>query len=74
MIRYEKEGGIYKPYIGKKCIGELLMTEDGFYNYFHINDFNNGFIPSWVMKELSRKLDTLNLELELQIAKDIGND
>lgn len=49
-------------------LGELIITEDGFYNWFPIND-RKGYLSSWILKDIAAKLDELNSDWEEMIDK-----
>ena len=55
-------------------VGDILHTEDGYWNYFPSTG-NGGYIPSYMLKELSAVLDQLNGQWDFIIETDerIGN-
>lgn len=48
-------------------IGEALMTEDGFFNFFP--EQNNGYWPPHLLRSIADELDKINKPWEDQINK-----
>lgn len=55
-------------YVNRHFLGNLSKTESGFYQWFPPKT-TNGYITSWILKELYEKLDKLNEEWELEVSK-----
>jgi hypothetical protein len=70
-IIYEGQNPVYGILINSKFAGELILTQDsGFYVWLPPEDLN-GYLPSWVLRSISDKLDELNTEWEKQLSEDL---
>jgi hypothetical protein len=58
--RVEWENGVY--------IGDILMKEDGFYDFWPIQ--HGGYWPSYILRVIADKLDEINKPWQDQIDND----
>ncbi len=66
-LDYEKTEGGYNVYYNSLTFcGEILVKEDGFYDFWP-NMNRNGYWDSWVMRSIADKLDELNKQWQENI-------
>lgn len=71
-LNYEKiEGGYNIYYNSLTFVGEILVKEDGFYDFYPPYG-KSGYYDSWVMREIADKLDELNKGWEENINEYFG--
>lgn len=63
----------YRIKFKDKDLGSLEMMEDGFYNWIP-PQFNGSSLGSWVIKDISNKLEELNKEYQEHINKYFENE
>lgn len=78
MLRYTEnkpagQPAYYTAWCGQFCAGTLDQAEDGFY-YFNPNPAfgSSGFIASWILLDLGRKLEALNEAWNQKIEKELS--
>lgn len=69
-IVYVGQVPVYGILINGKFAGELNFDEAGFYVWYP-PEVLYGYIPSWVLRSISDKLDELNAEWEKQLNEDL---
>lgn len=68
MINYTKiEGGYKCNYENGVYIGDLLMKEDGFYDWWPSESSRGGYWPSYILRSFADKIDELNKPYEESI-------
>ena len=64
-----EEAAGYKVYAyNDVCIGDFLMSEDGFYNWWPVKE-RDGYFPSYILYALAEHLTLLNANWEQQIER-----
>lgn len=65
-LKYEKiSGGWRVAHVNRVVLGELLVKEDGFYDFWP--NLSGGCWPEWLLTELSETLKKLNSAWEFEI-------
>lgn len=65
MLILEKSNGGYKVISNNAFIGYFEASDDGLYYWWPEN--LNGYLPSYLLRELADKLDELNRDWEKEI-------
>ena len=68
-LNYKKIKKEYRITFNKTYLGDLVMLEDGFYNWFPCK-FDGSCISSWVLLDIHNKLEKLNKEWNSIINKE----
>ena len=55
---------------GKKCIGEALMLEDGYYHFLPLPE--HGTLAPYVLRAIAELLDELNKDWDEEVKESLG--
>lgn len=61
-------GTILVNYTNDVLMGEMIVGDDGYYAWWP--ERGDGYIDSWILRELADKLDDLNKEWNDQVQND----
>lgn len=50
--------------------GEILMMEDGYYQFWP--EMKQGYWPTWVMRQIADKVDSMNKEWDAKLRTELG--
>jgi len=71
-IKFTKYVDRYEVDVNRVYSGTLEMKEDGYYDWYPSFPSTSGYIPSWVLRAISDKLDELNKDWDEQVEFDAG--